>query len=178
MRQNLYLTITSFLVFLSIIACSDKTVTTVSQERNKQAEYLEYNLALKSIEGESISLNNFKNKVLFLNIWATWCPPCRKEMPSIEALKNRFDQNEVQFILISPEKSDIITDYLNQTQLHLPVYRIEQNLPSVLHDEYIPRTYIIDRFGQIVHKHVGERDWNTDEIYEFLSFLAGARIKQ
>jgi thiol-disulfide isomerase/thioredoxin len=162
----------SFIIWLSIFACSSKSV---KDSESKQKDYLDYNINLIKVNGENISMNQFKNEVIFLNIWATWCPPCRKEMPSIEALKNRFD-NSIKFVLISPEKADVIIDYLSSSNLQLPVYRITQNLPPVLQDEYIPRTYIIDRFGQIVHKHVGERDWNTDEIYEFLSFLSGAQI--
>jgi len=144
----------------------------------RQSDYLPYTLDLTDLNGNTVAMSSFRNKVLFINIWATWCPPCRKEMPSIQALADRMQNPEVEFILMSPEDINKLSEFLKNNNLQLPVFSLLKQLPPVLRDEYIPRTYIVDRFGKIVHKHVGERDWNTQEIYEFINFLANTKVRE
>jgi thiol-disulfide isomerase/thioredoxin len=166
-----------FIILIVINSCGS-TKSSKSSDSMKQGDYLSYRMDLTNLEGDTIPMSSFKNKVLFINIWATWCPPCRKEMPSIQKLSDRLKNTDVQFILISPEESGKLSEFLISNGLQLPVYSISKGLPRVLSDEYIPRTFIVDRFGKIVHKHVGERDWNTAEIYDFISFLASAKVKK
>jgi len=144
----------------------------------KEGDYLTYTLDLTDLKGDTVAMSSFRNKVLFINIWATWCPPCRKEMPSIQALADRMQNPDVEFILMSPEDTNKLSEFLKNNNLQLPVFSLFKQLPPVLIDEYIPRSYIVDRFGKIVHKHVGERDWNTQEIFEFINFLANTKVRE
>ncbi len=158
-------------------ACGSSKSTTKS-DMIREGDIIPYALTLTDLGGASVPMSSFKDKVLFINIWATWCPPCRKEMPSIQALHNRIQHPDVQFILISPEDINKLDEYLTQNNLDLPVFSISKQLPPAMQDEYIPRTYIIDRFGKVVHQHVGERDWNTNEIFEFINFLAATKVRE
>lgn len=171
------LTRLSFLIFAVCIFYGCGAKSQVSQNDKKNYDYLEYNFPMKDLTGNLTSLAEFKDKVIFLNIWATWCPPCRKEMPSIQNLKNRIQHPDVKFVLVSPEDPAKIKQFLQTNDLNLPVYTISNELPPVLRDEYIPRTYIIDRYGRIVRRHVGESNWNTQEIYDFITFLASTKVK-
>ena len=152
--------------------------TSRTSERVKEGDYLSYTLDLTDLKGDTVAMSSFRNKVLFINIWATWCPPCRKEMPSIQALADRIQNPDVEFILISPEDINKLSEFLKNNNLQLSVFSLLKQLPPVLRDEYIPRTYIVDRFGKIVHKYVGERDWNTQEIYEFINFLVNTKVRE
>jgi thiol-disulfide isomerase/thioredoxin len=159
-----------------VSACSSQRAATAKPKN--ETDQLNYNVNLLSENNTTIPLSNFKNKVLFINIWATWCPPCRKEMPSIQNLSQRISSPDVEFLLISSEDLDKIVSFKKETDLRLPVYSLPGNLPPMLRGEYIPRTYIIDRFGKIVHQHVGEKDWNTEDIYGFINFLANVRLTE
>ena len=172
-------TITLIIIISCIFftSCSSGQTSRTS-ERAKEGDYLTYTLDLTDLNSNTVAMSSFRNKVLFINIWATWCPPCRKEMPSIQALADRIKNPDVEFILISPEDINKLSEFLKNNNLQLPVFSLFKQLPSVLIDEYIPRTYIIDRFGKIVHNHVGERDWNTQEIYEFINFLANTKVRE
>jgi thiol-disulfide isomerase/thioredoxin len=161
---------------LTLSSCGSAKSSKIQEARN-QGDYIPYIMELTDASGNTISMSSLKNKVLFINIWATWCPPCRKEMPSIQALYDRVNSPDVEFILVAPEDRNKLNEFLKSNDLQLPVYQITKGLPAVLSDEYIPRTFIVDKFGKIVHKHVGERDWNTAEIYDFISFLATSKVK-
>jgi thiol-disulfide isomerase/thioredoxin len=118
---------------------------------------------LKTLDGRSMTLSQLKGKVVFLNFWATWCPPCRGEMPSMEALYQRFKNDGLEFVAVDlresqPEVKDFITD----NKLTFPVaLDATGNVGNNYNIQSIPSTYIIDRDGKIIVQAVGGRSWNT-----------------
>lgn len=123
---------------------------------------------IQRLDETTINLEQaFKGKVLFLNFWATWCPPCTGEMPSIEKLYKAFGQR-VQFVCVSHEKTKTIKDFRGKNSYTFPMFHNEGNVPEVFHADGIPATFIISNEGRILLKHVGGADWAHESVVKFL----------
>lgn len=127
---------------------------------------------LRDLKGDTVSLKSLRGKVVFLNVWATWCPPCREEMPSIEKLYEEFKGNKNLVILAVSQDTDgrkAVAPFVEQNGYHFPVLLDPKNKVG---DEYdvsgIPETFIIDREGRIVAHHVGPFDWASADFKDAL----------
>ncbi|QXP63459.1 TlpA disulfide reductase family protein [Polaribacter sp. HaHaR_3_91] len=150
-------------------------VKEITHKKNSKtiSEYTKADLNIKLIDsnGKIISLSDLKDKVIFLNYWATWCPPCIAEMPSISKLHKEMG-NDVAFILLSFDKDFETAKAFNKRKgYNLPIYTLASNLPTMLQSSALPTTYIIDREGNIVLTHEGMANYNTDEFRVFLESL-------
>jgi peroxiredoxin len=130
---------------------------------------------LPSLDGETIALSALRGKVVFLNVWATWCPPCREEMPSIEALYEKFKSDKHFVVLAVSQDSDgraPVAAYVAAHGLKFDVLLDPDNVVGEAYDvSGIPETFIIDQHGRIVAHHVGPYDWANPEIHEALQEL-------
>ncbi len=134
----------------------------------------DFNLPLHSLDGKSISLQDLKGKVIFLNVWASWCPPCRSEMPGIAELYQESGTDGVAFVMLAiDENHDLLRRYLDQKGYQFPVYLPASSIPSAYLTQSIPATFVINRQGQIVFRHEGVADYNSPEFKAFLSKLSG-----
>lgn len=120
---------------------------------------------LTDLDGRTISLSDYKGKVLFLNFWATWCPPCRAEIPDfIEAYRENKDKGlEIVGISVDTKGKDAVADFVAKYKINYPVVLESRSKTQQLIDDYqpgqfIPTTIIIDKEGRIRHKHVGQMD--------------------
>lgn len=130
---------------------------------------------LKSVDGKDVRLSDYKGRVVLLNFWATWCPPCRSEMPSIESLSRKM--NEYDFVILavsidgfetSQLKNIVSPNHYTFTVLHDP----EQKVADIYLISGIPTTYIIDKDGVIIDKSVGAEYWDSeDRIRQFMSLV-------
>ena len=139
------------------------------------AEMFDYNFQIKTLAGEVIDFNQFKGKVVFINLWATWCGPCRFEMPSIQELHNGVDKDKIQFVMLSLDRNEDlpkIVKYVEKNKFTFPVFQPKGFLPSVLDVPSIPTTFIIDKNGKIVSKKVGTTNFNTKKFKNYLEGLA------
>lgn len=131
----------------------------------------DFDLKLIDKEGNTISLKELKSKVIFMNIWATWCPPCIAEMPSIDKLYEEMG-DEVVFIMLSRDKDfNKAKAFDKRKGYDLPIYTQGSRLPSMYQSSDIPTTYVIDAGGNLVLTHKGMADYNTQEFKEFLHSL-------
>ncbi|PCH99781.1 MAG: thiol-disulfide oxidoreductase [Flavobacteriaceae bacterium] len=128
-----------------------------------------YNWELKGINTQDVNLKAFKNKVVFVNFWATWCPGCVAEKPSIQALYNDYKE-KVVFLTVTNETKDIVNAYFKKKGYNLPAYNRSSMEPKELSTQSIPTTFVIDKKGMIVIKS-GRADWNTDSIRDYLDTL-------
>lgn len=129
-----------------------------------------FNYALKSIEGAPIDLEIGKEKIAFISYWATWCPPCIAEMPSIQKLYADYG-DKIEFILITKEKTGIVKDFLNDKEYNLPVYIPEMKAPEELFSRSIPTSFLIDGKGNIIIRETGAADWNSKRVRDVLEDL-------
>ena len=107
--------------------------------------------------GNEFSSDNFKGKVVFINFWATWCPPCIAEMPSVNSLYSKMKDNpNVVFILADADQNlKKSTNFMKKNNYDLPVYMPTGPVPGMLFTGSLPTTVIINKKGEIVYSHPG-----------------------
>lgn len=131
-----------------------------------------YEFRIKDLEGNKIEFSQFKNKVVFLNLWATWCGPCRAEMPTIQKLYEKMaDDPNVVFVMLSIDKDkDLpkVVRYLQDKAYSFGGYMPTGYLTEQLNVPSIPTTFIISKKGTILSKEVGTTNFNTNRFYKFL----------
>ena len=134
----------------------------------------DYNFFIKDMEGNSMPFSDLKNKVVFLNLWATWCPPCVGEMPDIQKLYNKMKNNDnVAIVLLSNESSESVKAFIEKRGFEMPIYTAQQALPKAFSSTSIPVTFIISRKGEILLNQKGAANWSgkkTTELLEKLSY--------
>jgi thiol-disulfide isomerase/thioredoxin len=123
--------------------------------------------SLKTAEGKDITLSSLKGKVVFLNFWATWCPPCRTEMPSMEILHQRYKNDGLEFVAVDiMESRGVIQDFMRENTYTFPVAMdTNGDVSSKYGVQAIPATFIIDRDSKIIFYAPGARNWNTPEVF-------------
>lgn len=126
---------------------------------------------LKKLDGEEISFSQFRRKVIFLNVWATWCGPCRREMPEIEALQESLRGENIEFVLVSEEELDPVKEFVAAEGLSTPVYISASPLPEVFESRGIPATFLIDPQGDVVFRRTSAAGWNNDTCRDYLRAL-------
>jgi peroxiredoxin len=122
--------------------------------------------SLKLADGRTITLSDLRGKVVFLNFWATWCPPCREEMPSMEILYRRFRSQGLELLAVDlMENSKTVSAFLSDNSLSFPA-ALDSNgrVGSNYGIQAIPATFIVDRDGKIILYTAGGRNWNTPAI--------------
>lgn len=145
------------------------------QEAPIAAGKMAANFTLTDLKGQKISLSSLRGKVVFLNIWATWCPPCREEMPSIEALYKEFRNNK-HFVILAVSQ-DVngrvaVAPFVKEHALTFPVLLDPTNEVGEAYGVTgIPETFIIDQQGRIVAHHLGPYNWASHDIREALEDL-------
>jgi len=117
-------------------------------------------------DGTKITLSRLKGKVVFLNFWATWCGPCRSEMPSMEAVYQKLKNDGFEILAVNlGESNDEVSAFMNECKLSFPAVMDQENITGSQYNiRAIPTTYIIDRRGLIIARLVGSVNWNTPKI--------------
>lgn len=140
-------------------------------ENDVIATKADFTLKLRDEKGHIISMEEFKGKVIFLNFWATWCPPCVAEMPSINKLHESMG-NEVAFVMLSMDKDfQTAIDFNKRKGYNLPIFALASNLPAMYRSSAIPTTYIIDANGNLALTHKGMADYSDQKFKDFLKSL-------
>jgi peroxiredoxin len=126
------------------------------------------------LNGRNISLSDYKGKVVLVNIWATWCPPCVYEMPSMQKLYKEFKGENFEILAVSIDTagSDIVAPFMKKYKLTFPALTDPKGTIKTLYGATgVPESYIIDKQGIIIGKIIGGRDWATPEIFRFFQKL-------
>jgi thiol-disulfide isomerase/thioredoxin len=171
MQRILFLSIAC--LFLSLTACTKADTPdkgTVATEKKPAPDVLVKSLS----DGSSLKLSDLKGKVVLLNFWATWCPPCREEIPSMMKLNSFMAGKPFQMVAVSIDEGGkpAIETFFKETGFSLPTY-IDVSGASV--KSYgitgVPETFIIDRQGILIKKIVGGYAWDSPEAVSFLEGL-------
>lgn len=148
---------------------SNKSNENPLQERNYTKA--DYNFMLLDESGEVVSLSEFEDEHIFMNFWATWCPPCIAEMPSINKIYNEM-KNEVIFVMISTDENfQKAKDFKSKWNFDFPIYQIAGPIPELYHSNSLPTTFIIDSKGNLALKHIGMADYSHPEFKKFMKSL-------
>lgn len=121
---------------------------------------------LKNLSGETKKLSDYKGQFIFLNFWATWCGPCRSEMPSMEAVYQELKSDGFTIVAVDlGEKKSTVQKFADEFDLTFPILLDESNLVGSMYNaQSIPTTYLIGRDGNIIGRAVGARPWE-DAVY-------------
>ena len=132
------------------------------------------NFCLEGLNGRKVELKTFKGKVIFINFWATWCGPCKEEMPSMEALYQQYKEKDFVFLTISVDYGEIkqVKEFIKQNRYTFPVLLDPKcETFDVFRVKGIPTTLIIDKKGRMIGKAVGPRNWKSPEFTLLLNML-------
>jgi peroxiredoxin len=129
---------------------------------------------LEDLNGKKSELKQYRGKVVFLNFWATWCGPCKEEMPSMEELSKRFKEKDFVFLAISVDYAGIqpVKQFIEKHRYTFPVL-IDPKCETLdlFQVKGIPTTFLIDKKGMIMGKATGPKDWKKPEVVSIVNLL-------
>lgn len=140
-------------------------------------------LELPGIEGGTVSLQELRGKVVMLNIWATWCPPCLREMPSMQRVYEKHRENGLEILAVAVDDypgtrqadgriEGLVSDFVDRLGVTFPVVLDPSGDTERLFDtEYLPTTILIDREGRVRGTEVGGREWDQEPYLDMVESL-------
>jgi thiol-disulfide isomerase/thioredoxin len=128
------------------------------------------NWKLKSDVNTTFDFEETKGKVVFINFWATWCPPCIAEMPSLQTLYTDYN-NEVVFLFVTSDDFETVERFKLKKGFNFKVFKPLNEVPEALTTRSIPRTFVINKSGNIVIDESGAIDWNSETVRRQLELL-------
>jgi thiol-disulfide isomerase/thioredoxin len=132
------------------------------------------NFSFPGLDGKKVSLTDFKGKVVFLNIWATWCPPCREEMPSMEKLYQELKGKDFEILAININASgaEVVAPFMKEYTLSFPaLLDPDGTIQNLYGTTGVPESFIINKKGVIEKIVIGPMDWATSEVVGFFRNL-------
>jgi thiol-disulfide isomerase/thioredoxin len=143
-------------------------------------------MRVERIDGKLIDLSMFRGKVILVNVWATWCPPCARELPLLERLSDIVRSEPLEIVAVSIDASgrDVVKPFLKRLHIErLPIYldparHLAKNVgddgtsPFVLYG--MPMSYVVDRLGRIAGYLIGEADWSSADGLRLLRYYMAA----
>lgn len=130
-------------------------------------------IKFKDIKGNVVSLADLKGKVVFINFWATWCPPCLAEMPSVNKLYQQFENDaSVVFIMVDADNNfSKAQSYMDRKKYKLPVYAAASNMPDVIFKGSLPTTIVFDKKGRLSYHDEGAANYSNPKFITFIKQL-------
>ncbi len=136
--------------------------------------YIAPDFALSDLEGKRVRLSDFRGQVVVINLWATWCAPCRVEMPSIEHLYRRFRSEGLTVLAVSFDKGqdEAVRAFAKEKKLSFPILidhdmEVENKYQTLT----IPSTFVVDKRGVIAARVDGAKNWESPETFKAIEFL-------
>ncbi|MBM4070380.1 MAG: redoxin domain-containing protein [Planctomycetes bacterium] len=167
--------------FLFLVAANAALVSACSPERSdgpfppvkslKVLGKLPGSWTVTSLDGKEVDMDQLRGKVVFINRWATWCPPCVGEMPGIQALHDSVKDSDIAFLIVTTEKAAKVKEFVKKKGWTLPVHIATEGVPPILNPEFIPVSYVVNRKGEVVFEFPGAMDWDTDQARKFLKSI-------
>ena len=155
-------------------ACLISTVAIANQLMHKMpADIHASNFTLMSTQGSDISLSDYRGKFVLLNFWATWCPPCVKEMPALNVLHNKLKgRNGLHVVAVHAGPAlATVKKFLNDNPVDYDVV-IDKNMSlSSWQVSGLPTTFLINPDGKVIYKATGERAWDSEEMINFIKSI-------
>lgn len=143
------------------------------EEKTEESSLVPPNFRVKNEKEEIIETAQLRGKVVFINFWASWCPPCRAEFPSVQKLYDRYRSNEdMVFLTVNLDDEMILgKNYLQKEKLTIPFLVPNSSIPKELYNGSIPATTILDKTGKIRMHHSGMADYSKDSFYKEIDGL-------
>ncbi|MCY1662486.1 TlpA family protein disulfide reductase [Chryseobacterium sp. SL1] len=141
--------------------------------KTKESSLVPPNFSVKNEHGEITETAQLRGKVVFINFWASWCPPCRAEFPSVQKLYDRYRSNEDMVFLTVNLDDELILgkNYLQKEKFTIPFLVPNSSIPKQLYSGSIPATIVLDKTGKIRMHHSGMADYSKDSFYKEIDGL-------
>jgi thiol-disulfide isomerase/thioredoxin len=141
-------------------------------EKTRQSPLPDF--SLPDLSGVQHNIYEWQGKILIINFWATWCPPCLKEIPEFIALQEQYSNKGLQFIGIAIDEPEAVNQYLNSTKINYPVLIGEDKGVALAHQlgnivDTVPFTIVVDQHRQIIHRQPGE--FSREQILKLIAPL-------
>ena len=146
-------------------------------EVNENGPFLseqDYRFIMATADDETLTLSDMRGSVIFVNVWASWCPPCIAEMPTIESLYTELkDHDNIRFILLSmDEEKERAVNFMENRNFETPYMFPASQIPSALRGTVLPTTYVISKEGQVIYEKRGIADYSTAPFRNWLVELS------
>lgn len=169
-----FILLAAFFLFATVSCNNSQTEESTAANNEQKQSSTDSNMAsaaiqvpafsIQDINGNLVNLQNLKGKKLFVNFWASWCPPCKREMPSIEKLYQSVDSSKVRFVLVSfDDRFEKAKNYVSSKGLKLPIYYPAENPPALFDVQGIPATFIFNESGELIKRIDGGENYDTKE---------------
>ncbi|MFO7979941.1 MAG: TlpA disulfide reductase family protein [Candidatus Aminicenantes bacterium] len=161
MKRLIFLLVVLLTIFLALVYAN--SVISRGSEFPEAPDFV-----LEDLNGNEITLDDFKGKVLFINFWATWCPPCREEIPGFVSMYKIYNGQGMEILGVSLDQKgvEIVKKFAEMYEINYPMAMgTNQFIQDYQPGQYIPTTIIIDREGRIRDRHVGYLDKTILEKY-------------
>lgn len=155
-----------------IAACSKEQAATSKKAVAEKSQAPE--ISVISLDNQQQTLSGLKGKVVLLNFWATWCPPCREEIPSMMKLNSFMAGKPFQMVCVSVDEGGkkAVEEFFKNSGFSLPAYTDPSGQAAKTYGiTGVPETFVIDKNGIIVKKVIGGLDWSSPEVVAFLEGL-------
>jgi peroxiredoxin len=132
------------------------------------------NFQLRDINGRLVALSDMRGKVVLLNFWATWCGPCRVEMPAMEELYRTFQRKDFEILAVSTDAQGVAVTRPFQQENHLTfpiLHDADYRVGLAYGARSLPMTFMVDRQGIVRHQIFGARDWGASEAHQLVQLL-------
>jgi len=132
------------------------------------------NFQLRDLEGRLVTLSDLRGKVVLLNFWATWCGPCRVEMPAMEELYRTFSRKDLEILAVSTDAQGVSVTRPFQQENHLTfpiLHDADYRVGLTYGARSLPMTFMVDRQGIVRHQIFGARDWGASEAQQLVQML-------
>lgn len=161
--NNLIIFIVAVAVILGLVILFES----IQSQRAKEIRVggLAPNFTLRTIDGKTVSLADYKGKVVLVNIWATWCPPCQQEVPSMVRLYKEMKGKDFEILAVSIDDQDLPNTLISFARVYEMGFPILMDSRSEVAKLYrttgVPESFLVDRNGIVQHKVVGPDDWGS-----------------
>ncbi len=159
------------------VAATGLLNSSISKPEAKDAEAVSAvsyaDFTLRNEEGIATNISDLKGKVVFLNFWASWCPPCRAEFPSIQKFYEKYRSHpDMAFLTVNLDDNPALGKaYLKEKGFTVPFLTPAGSVPKEIYDGSLPTTVILDKKGEIRLRHTGVADYSKDSFYAEIDTL-------
>ena len=177
-RKNTQLLLTILIVFVAcvllIVFLRKERGSIIKTAKMIQPGFKVPNFTFPDINGKEVSLSSQRGKVVLVNVWATWCPPCRREMPSMQRLYEKFKGKNFEILAVSidSEGREAVEPFMRKMNLTFPsLLDPGETIRPLYGISGVPESFIIDQQGILVEKIIGPINWATPEVFQFIQDL-------
>jgi len=177
MKKSATLLIKIILLLSSVYACDmagNRHGEEGSGNTAPEKGALSRDFTLKNLSGKDVSLSDFRGNIVFLNFWATWCPPCRQEMPSMEKLHEKYKDRGLTILAVAGdgEGVELVRPFVEERNFTFPVLIDDRGKAADIYRIFaVPTTIIIGTDGKIIGKVQGAADWFSEEVQDYFDGL-------